>query len=406
MTAIERCLELARFSETPTGITRTFLSPPMRDVHRKLREWMEPLGMRVWIDDAGNLHGLYPGKTGRRLIIGSHVDTVPDAGAYDGVLGVTLAISLLEALKGGTLSYSVEIVAFSEEEGVRFGVPFIGSRALIGALDESFLNTKDKQGFTIKEAIRGFGLEPSEIPLAAIDVDGTIGYLEFHIEQGPVLESLNLPLGLATAINGQSRHDLVFQGQTNHAGTTPMHLRRDALAAAAEWIVEVERTGRLEPGLVATVGSIAVSPGAGNVIPGEARLTLDIRHSDDAIRLAATAKLLKAAHLIAARRAITVITSDLHNQPAVPCNANLIRILENSIRKKGHGIHKMGSGAGHDAMILAQWIPIAMLFLRSPGGISHHPHEAVLPHDVDAAITVGCQFLLELENELLSPVRK
>ena len=185
-----------------------------------------------------------------------------------------------------------------------------------------------------------------------------------------------------------------------------MHLRRDALAAAAEWIVEVERTGCAEPGLVATVGSIAVSPGAGNVIPGEARLSLDIRHSDDAIRLAATAKLLKAAHLIAARRAITVITSDLHNQPAVPCNANLIRILENSIRKKGHGIHKMGSGAGHDAMILAQWIPIAMLFLRSPGGISHHPHEAVLPHDVDAAITVGCQFLLELENELLSPVRK
>lgn len=406
MTAIERCLELATFSETPIGITRTFLSPPMRDVHRKLREWMEPLGMGVWIDNAGNLHGLYPGQTGRRLIIGSHVDTVPNAGAFDGVLGVTVGISLIEALEGRRLPYSIEIVAFSEEEGVRFGVPFIGSRALIGSLDEALLDTKDNQGITIKDAIRDFGLNPSEIPLAAINADGTVGYLEFHIEQGPVLESLNLPLGLVMAINGQSRHDLTFRGQSNHAGTTPMHLRHDALAGAAEWILEVEQTGQTAPGLVATVGRITVSPGAGNVIPGETRLSLDVRHSEDATRLAATAKLLNAAQTIAARRSLTVATTNLLNQPAVPCNGTLIRLLETSLRKQGRHVHKMGSGAGHDAMIIAGQIPIVMLFLRSPAGISHHPQETVLPHDVDVAITVGHQFLLELENESLGCILK
>ena len=371
----------------------------MRDVHRKLREWMEPLGMRVWIDDAGNLHGLYPGKKGRRLIIGSHVDTVPNAGAYDGVLGVTLAISLIEALEGKKLAYSVEVVAFSEEEGVRFGTPFIGSRALAGTLNEAFLNTKDKQGFSIAEAIRAFGLDPTVIHLAAIDVAVTIGYLELHIEQGPVLESLNLPLGLVTAINGQSRHELTFYGQPNHAGTTPMHLRRDALAAAADWILEVERTGQTEPGLAATVGRIAVTPGAGNVIPGEARVSLDVRHSDDATRLAAAARLVKAAHTIANRRAITVATDELLNQPAVPCSANLTGLLEASLRKEGHTVYKMGSGAGHDAMILAHKIPIAMLFLRSPGGISHHPDECVLAPDVAAALAVGRRFLLDLESD-------
>ncbi len=402
MTAIERCLELARFSETPGCITRTFLSPPMRDVHHKLREWMEPLGMRVWIDDAGNLHGLYPGRTGRRLIIGSHVDSVPNAGAYDGVLGVTLAISLIEALKGELLPYSVEIVAFSEEEGVRFGVPFIGSRALTGALDEVLLNTKDKQGITVSEAIRGFGLDPTEIPLAAIDVAVTIGYLEFHIEQGPVLESLHLPLGLVTAINGQSRHELTFQGQPNHAGTTPMHLRRDALVSAAEWIVEVERTGQTEPGLVATVGRIAVTPGAGNVIPGAAYLSLDVRHSDDAIRVNCSVKIIEAARRIGQRRSIDVSTTELLNQSAVPCDAVLTEVLEASLQKVGHPVHKMGSGAGHDAMIMAERVPIAMLFMRSPGGISHHPDETVLPGDVQAAIDVGCQFLLGLEQRGVS----
>ena len=179
-----------------------------------------------------------------------------------------------------------------------------------------------------------------------------------------------------------------------------MHLRRGALAAAAEWIVEVERTGQTEPGVATTVGRIVVTPGAGNVIPGEARVSLDVRHSEDAVRLAATVKLLKAAHTIAVRRSITLATDELLNQPAVPCNANLLNLLEASLRKQGHTVHKMGSGAGHDGMILAEKTPIAMLFLRSPGGISHHPDESVLAPDVDAAIAVGRQFLFELENEL------
>ncbi len=400
MTVIEKCRLLAGFSEEPDCITRTFLSPPMHDVHRTLQQWMEPLGMRVWVDDAGNLHGHYPAEdpAARRILIGSHVDTVPNAGAFDGVLGVVLGIQLIEELAGRKMHFGIEVVAFSEEEGVRFGVPFLGSRALVGKLDSSLLVTKDKLGVTVAEAIQTFGLHPESLRQAIIEPEQVLGYLEFHIEQGPVLESLNLSLGLVTAIAGQSRLELTFHGQANHAGTTPMNLRSDAVAAASTWVCQVEKTAKATPGLVATVGRFEVTSGAGNVIASEVRASLDVRSAQDNLRLGAVASLIHEAETICVNRKMTVNCNRLLDQQAVFCDSSLVNVLEAAMSKTGHRPHRMVSGAGHDAMIMQQRVPVAMLFLKSPGGISHHPRESVLPHDLDAAVRVGLAFLEELER--------
>jgi len=395
---IGRCEELARFTEEPGHITRTFLSPVTREVHTCLRTWMESLGMTVQLDAAGNLRGLRPGARPDDpvLYLGSHIDTVPHAGAFDGVLGVVLAIALVEALENRRLRFGVEVVAFSEEEGVRFGAPFLGSRALAGTVDAGLLARRDALGKTVAEAIREFGLDPRLLPEAAMG-DGALGYLEFHIEQGPVLESLHLPLGIVESIAGQSRFALVFKGFANHAGTTPAPLRRDALAGAAEWIGRVEREACMTPDLRATVGSLEVQPGAANVIPGKVRATLDVRHTSDDIRLHAVASLLDAATQIAERRGLEVSWEQRLDQPATPMHPSMIAALERAVGRAGFPIHRLASGAGHDAMVMAKKCPSAMLFLRSPGGISHHPDEAVLPGDVAAALAVGGAFLEEAE---------
>src|ERR1039458_1562905 len=252
---IARCRRLASFSEDAfsgnQGSTRrTFLSPPMRDCHREIARWLEPLGIPVRVDAAGNLRATYPAaKAGAPvLFMGSHLDTVPNAGAYDGVRLVALAVSLLEALHGRRLPFGIEVVGFSDEEGVRFGVPFIGSRALVGRLDEELLSVQDDRGISVRKAIEEFGLNPAEIPQACLNQPGVnkdyFGCIEFHIEQGPVLEELRQPLAAVESSAGQSRIEFTFLGRSNHAGTTPMHLRYDALAAAAEWITAVERLAR------------------------------------------------------------------------------------------------------------------------------------------------------------------
>lgn len=391
---LARCQTLARFTETPGVTTRTFLCPAMHHAHRTLRQWMEEASLAVTVDAAGNLRGLYGDPHQPRLLLASHIDTVPNAGAYDGVLGVVLAIALVRSLDARALPFAIEVVAFSEEEGVRFGVPFLGSRALTGTLDETLLARTDASGVSVAEAIRAFGLDPSQLPAAKLAAP-PLAYLEFHIEQGPVLDSLNLPLAVVTAIAGQSRYELAFHGSANHAGTTPMNLRRDALAAAARWVATVERHARSVPGLVATVGTLRVQPGAANVIPGEVTATLDIRHAEDAVRHSSAALLLRAAEALAARRGIQVSTRQRSDQPAVPCAT---AVLERALLRSGHPLHRMPSGAGHDAMILASVTPAAMLFLRSPKGLSHHPDEAVHPADVDAALTVGRLYLEELER--------
>src|SRR3989442_2807011 len=232
------------------------------------------------------------------------LDTVPNAGAYDGTLGVVLAITLLQALEGRKLPFGIEVVGFSEEEGVRFGAPFIGSRALVGRLDDEFLNRQDEQGISVRKAIQEFGLNPEEISRACIDAD-TLGYIEFHIEQGPVLEELGRPLGVVEAIAGQSRVEFTFVGRANHAGTTPMHLRYDAMAAAAEWIAAAEPSDKADPMAVGTVGKIEAKPGATNVIAGMVHLTLDVRHRSDQIRTEIVSELIRKAEKISKPRGFT-----------------------------------------------------------------------------------------------------
>ncbi|MGP8244268.1 MAG: Zn-dependent hydrolase [Bryobacteraceae bacterium] len=377
--AIRRCLELAEYTEEPGRITRRFLTPPMRGVHRRVRAWMEEAGLETRVDAAGNLCGRRGG--GPRLMIGSHLDTVPHAGAYDGILGVVLGI----ALAGRCRNCALEIAAFSEEEGARFGVPFIGSRAVAGdpVMEEDVL-----------AAIRDFGLDPACLPRAEID-GGVGGYFEIHIEQGPVLEAHGIPLGVVDAIVGQRRLEVTFRGKANHAGATPMDLRRDALAGAAEWIGLVEREARGVPGLVATVGWLEVAPGASNVIPGTVRATLDARHAHEEILNSAQAEVVGAAERIAGARGLSVEAVVRSEQPATAMDADLVATLERSVAAAGYPVHRITSGAGHDAMILARRVPAVMLFLRSPGGISHHPDEAVLEEDVAAALAAGERFVME-----------
>jgi len=394
---IARCRKLASFSEDAGGTRRTFLSPPMRDCHREVSSWMKALGMTVSMDAVGNLRGFYSGVSpgALRILIGSHLDTVPNAGAFDGILGAVLAVGLVKSLEGLKLPFEIEVVGFSEEEGVRFGVPFIGSRALVGRVDEELLSRKDERGISVRKAIQDFGLNPSEISKAMLR-DDVLGYIEFHIEQGPVLENLGRPLGIVEAIVGQNRLEFTFSGQANHAGTTPMNLRHDALAAAAEWILAVENLAQRTKGLVATVGFVEAKPGATNVIAGEARATLDIRHTSDSARTEALDELIRQAESIAARRGLTVKWRTLLAQHAVAMDPFLAGQIEQAIQKSGCEAHRMASGAGHDAMILAEKVPAAMIFLRSPGGISHDPSESVHLSDVAKALECGHYLLTQL----------
>jgi allantoate deiminase len=373
----------------------------MRECHREITGWVAPLGVTSRVDAAGNLRLVYPAAIpdAPRLMIASHLDTVPNAGAYDGVLGVVLPIALLGALNGRKLPFAIEVVGFSEEEGVRFGTPFIGSRALVGSLDEALLRRQDAQGMSIRKAIEDFGLNPAEISQAAMqDQDNVLGYVEFHIEQGPVLENVDRPLGVVEAIAGQSRVEFTFVGHANHAGTTPMNLRHDALAAAAEWIGAVEQRALNTSGLVATVGAIQAKPGATNVIAGETRLSLDVRHRHDEARTAAVDYLVQLAEDVVTRRGLRVQCNVLMDQRAVPMDPFLVSQVEQAVSKAGCEPYRMVSGAGHDAMILAEKVPAAMIFLRTPGGISHDPAESVEVGDVAKAIDCGSHLLDQLAS--------
>jgi allantoate deiminase len=397
---IARCREIATCTEVPGEITRLFLTSPMHAVHTMMRGWMEAAGMAVHVDAIGNLRGLWPGLTPKspRLLIGSHLDTVPNAGAFDGILGVVLGIVVVEELRGQHLPFAIEVIGFSEEEGVRFSKPFLGSLALVGKLDAEALALTDLNGINIKQAIEAYGLDPAQLPSVVLS-DEAFAYLEFHIEQGPVLESEDASLGIVEALVGQTRMQLVFTGQANHAGTTPMHLRRDAMAAAADWIVRVEDYANSHEGLVATVGKVETSPGAGNVIAGRVTASLDIRHVDDSVRKAAVVTIMQLAEAAATKRGVQVIAHTQLEQPAVPLSQQLTAMLHNAAAQAGFPSRRMISGAGHDAMILAPVIPSAMLFLRSPGGLSHHPDENVLPQDVEAALATAMEFLAQLRDD-------
>ena len=390
--------QLCLLTEVPGTVQRTFLSTTAARMHAALSAWALELGLDAWVDAAGNWHAALPGPTpdAPTFIIGSHLDTVPDGGKYDGLLGVALGLALAGTLKrgGATLPYRLEVLGFSEEEGVRFGVPFIGSLSALGEAG-SMLGLRDPAGVSVEEAMRDFGLDPARLPDAAL-AGPHLGFLEFHIEQGPVLEAAGQPLGVVTALVGHHRLKITLTGRANHAGTTPMGLRQDALTAAAEWMLAAETLARATPGLVATVGQLQVFPGASNVIPGRAELTLDLRHQDDNLRAARLTELEAALHEIGDRRGVQTQAEVLTMIPAVPLDASLLAGLHRAAAETGLSAPELVSGAGHDAMIMSRAMPAAMLFLRTPGGLSHHPDEAVAPGDVQAALEVGWRFLLGL----------
>jgi allantoate deiminase len=356
--------------------------------------WARRVGMsNVRVDAAGNFRAQVPGRSSRSLMIGSHLDTVPNAGAFDGVLGVVLGMAIAEEFVSKPPGCTLEIVGFSEEEGVRFGRPFIGSVACTDGLSEEFLLLKDKDGSSVSEAIARFGLDLDSV--RSPQMQAADAYLEFHIEQGPVLESLNLPLGVVDTIAGQSRAAMSFIGHANHAGTTPMNLRKDAFCAAAEWTLWVEDRAKQCAGLVATVGRVEVTPGAVNIVPGAALVSLDLRHALDRVRSTALAEILSAGREIATRRSVIFQSSVQLEQASVPMDKHLVTMVDRAVAAAGVTPKRITSGAGHDAMILARRVPTAMIFLRSPGGISHHPDENVLVEDVALALKAGRVFVEE-----------
>jgi allantoate deiminase len=397
-TIISRCRELARITDIPNQTTRLFLSPATRDAHTLLEWWIRQAGLTARTDDAGNIRATRksPLDDAPTFVLFSHIDTVTNAGAFDGPLGVLLALAAIEQLGATPLPFHIELIAFAEEEGIRFGFPFLSSLAATGKLTSDHLARTDDAGISVAQALIDFGLNPANIPITCPLASNTFGALEIHIEQGPVLDKSDTALAVVEAIVGQSRLELTFEGHANHAGTTPMSLRQDALAAAAQWIVEVERYAANYTQLVATVGRISTEPGVINVIPGTVRTSLDIRHPKDESRHAAIAHLLTKAEAAGALRGVRVHATVQSEQRAVPMDRDLTLKLHQAAERAGFDAQPIFSGAGHDAMILAAAVPTTMLFLRSPNGLSHHPNEDVRLEDVEAALATVLNLLLHL----------
>ncbi len=397
---MSRCDALAACSEEPGGITRRFLTAPMQEVHDRLGSWMRGAELEIRVDNGGNIVGRrHSNGATRTLIVGSHLDTVPGGGRYDGVLGVLLGLAVAENLGGSQLPFHLDIIGFSEEEGVRYSKPYLGSSAVAGMFQQEWLERADDKGISMREAIAAFGLNPDNIAAAAYSPDEVIGFVEAHLEQGPVLEHAGAPLGVVSGIAGQSRLRLEFRGEAGHAGTTPMLDRCDALAMAAEFVGEVRSIGMQTAGLRATVGHIDVTPNAPNVIPGRVELSLDVRHVEDSVREQAISDLLAAGSRIVNAVNGSFVLLEQTSQQAVEVDGTLSKLLAESVSSGGHEPLQLISGAGHDAVVMAQRFPMAMLFLRHPGGVSHHPDERVERDDVAVAIEVMSEFVQRLAEK-------
>ena len=401
---MRRCDELATCSDADAGITRLFLSPALKRSHALVGGWMREAGLNVRVDEVGNLIGRLPsGERDAPLFwLGSHLDTVPNAGRYDGSLGVILAIeaaAIFGRLHADTLPFALEVLGFSDEEGVRYGARCIGSRALAGDFDETWLELTDDEDIPMSAAFSEFGLAPNG--WAGATARGPVlGYLEAHIEQGPVLQADDKPLAIVSSIAGQTRLRARFVGEAGHAGTQPMTLRRDALPAACEWVVEVESLAMETDDLVATVGIIEVEGAASNVVPGAVVCTLDARHPDDQGRQAAVEAMLSSARRLAGRRGLSVDVVFRSEQDAVPMDVQLNARLQEAAREIGVEAPIMVSGAGHDAAFTAVMAPSTVLFLRTPGGQSHNPAEDVDEADVALALETMVCFLEKTLEEV------
>jgi allantoate deiminase len=406
---MERCAELALCSDDQGKITRLFCTPAMRAAHDKLRAWMESAGGSCRVDAAANLICRFNSSSPDSaiagthdstptLLVGSHIDSVVDAGRFDGVLGVLMGLAVVEIADELQLvpPFSIDVVAFSEEEGVRFASPYIGSRGLIGELTADEMQECDSNGTTVAEALRMFGCSVLAPPGSTYRSHDAIAYIEPHIEQGPLLEARGLAIGIVTGIVGQTRAALRFVGRAGHAGTVDMAARQDALTAVAEFILSVEKLGRDTAGLVATVGQINVTPNVGNVIAGEVAIRLDVRHPDDSVRQRAVQQLFDEAENIAKSRQVASEVLWFNEKPASQFDAELTTTLADAARDSGQVDFRLPSGAGHDAAIMSRHIPTAMLFLRCAGGISHHPDECVSEIDVAIALEVLYRFVLRL----------
>lgn len=392
-TIVRRINDLAAISEAGDNLTRIYLTRELRRAADLILGWMREAGMSARIDAIGNVCGRYEGdRPGAPcLMLGSHYDTVRDAGKWDGPLGVITAISCVADLdrRGKRLPFAIEVVGFADEEGVRFASTLLGSRAVAGTFDESVLNTRDGSGVSMRDALVQFGLDPDRIGAAARTRRELLAYLELHIEQGPVLEAQNLPVGVVTAIAGATRLAARLTGMAGHAGTVPMALRRDALAGAAECIGAIEQSCRTDQnGLVGTVGQIRTRPGATNVIPGEVSFSIDIRAPTDMHRKGAVADIVRQVEAIARRRQLSLQLDVTHENRTAPCAPWLRDQIASAIEAEGFSAFELPSGAGHDGMAMIDIADVGMIFVRCRGGISHHPDEHVELADADAGARV------------------
>lgn len=402
---MERCDILGEISEEPGCLSRPFATQAMQRVNSMVAAWMQEAGMQVEQDAIGNLIGRYEGSSvgAKTFVLGSHLDSVRDAGKYDGPLGVMVALACVQRLhaRGERLPFAIEVVGFADEEGMRFNRAYLGSRAMTGTFDTTWLAVLDARDIPMAEAICAFGGNPDAqvLRIPRWRREELLGYSEVHIEQGPVLEEMGLPVGVVTAIAGQTRLRVSFTGMTGHAGTVPMPMRRDALGAAAEFVLAVEAIARDQQGLVATVGQMHVQPGVSNVIPGQVTISLDVRHRDDTIREQALHDMEVRGRAICRARAIAFAWQPIETQAAVPCAPRLAELMAQAIEEPGYPVHRLPSGAGHDAAIMTELTDMAMLFVRCKGGISHNPAESVTGEDVGVAIDVLEHYLLLLAQQ-------
>ena len=395
-TAIARLHELANISESPTHLVRTFLSPANQQAAAKILEWMTALSMETCQAPDGTVRGILPGKNPeeRPLLLGSHYDTVIDAGRYDGALGIIAALAALETLVEDevTLSYPIHLLAFSDEEGTRFQTTYLGSRSIIAPLDPETLAAKDSSGITVQQALACESPNPLAPPIHYSPGECQ-GYVELHIEQGRVLEEANEPACVVTSIAGQSRLSVTLTGRADHAGTTPMPLRRDALTGAAACILAAETLAQASPPLVITVGKIQIHPGASNSIPQTATFTIDLRHSDDESRQSALTQLHESYLCIADERHLQLHWQLIQDNNATPCDPSLTNALLHSLTTITGSTLTLPSGAGHDGVVISKVCPIAMLFIRCRDGLSHHPDEHATPEDIATGIHILTHFL-------------
>lgn len=397
-TAMTRLKEAAGYSESGPGVTRVLGSKEHQGLLAVLRTWFERAGARVELDGAGNLVGRWAGAdpSARSLIIGSHQDTVRQGGAYDGIMGVVLPLVVMQAMHdaGQEPPGPVEIVAFSDEEGARFASTLVGSTALAGTFDARLLQAVDQGGVTLEDALKNLGADPATIPQAARDPDRVSGFFEVHIEQGPILEQENLPVGIVTAITGIERHKVQIQGKAGHAGTTPMDLRQDALLAASYLVQAVNRLCAETDNLVGVVGELHVTPNAVNVIPSGVELTIELRSPDSTLRRRKRQTLMTELDALMTRLGVSWTTELSYEQAEVSCSPVLQSALAASVNRLGLRSRYLFSGAGHDGLAMASLTDIGMLFMRCRDGLSHHPDESVTAEDMDVAAQVIRDFIL------------